>query len=161
MILIYQEDGRPIEGKIEPIANTDFLLIRNSEQYQFDWNRQRFCKVYKLTAIGSEEILGLISLVDISREFRIHVNLIEVSKENIGKSKKIANIAGCLLAFACREAFDRGYEGFVSLVPKTMLISHYINGYGFRKFGRILAITWSDSETLIQKYLSDDIRRNL
>ena len=40
-------------------------------------------------------------------------------------------VGGCLIAFACRESFKRGYEGWVFLVPKTNLIEHYHSNYGF------------------------------
>jgi len=93
------------------------------------------------------------SLIDYPEEYRIHLNLIEVSSSNIGKSKKIENIAGCLIAFACQLAFMRGYAGFVSLQPKTRLISLYQNKYGFRQYGRLLAVEQSSARLLINNYL--------
>jgi len=74
----------------------------------------------------------------------------------IGKFKKYERVAGILIAFACKESFVSGFYGFVSLVPKTKLIKHYIEKYGFKQFGRHLAVEFESSEKLINKYLIDE-----
>ena len=56
------------------------------------------------------------SLVDYPDEYRIHINLIEIGKDNRGKQKEIEHIAGCLIAFACQIAFDKNYFGFVFII---------------------------------------------
>jgi hypothetical protein len=63
---------------------------------------------------------------------------------------------GCLIAWACRLAFIKGYYGFVSLIPKTRLIEHYKNAYGFEQFGRQLAVDAEQSHSLIKKYLKNE-----
>jgi hypothetical protein len=72
---------------------------------------------------------------------------------NKGRTKEIDYIAGCLLAFACELAFERGYFGFVSLQPKTQLIDLYQNRYGFPQYGRLLAVEQASAKQLIDKYL--------
>ena len=52
-------------------------------------------------------------------------------------------------------SLKRGYYGFVSLEPKTMLVDHYQKKYGFRQFGRYLAIEAPVSQELVNKYLLD------
>lgn len=86
-------------------------------------------------------------------EYRVHLNLLEVSTRHQGKNKEIDLIAGCLIAFAAALAIKRGYYGFVSLLPKTELIDHYQDKYGFRQYGRYLGIEGSSSQTLINQYL--------
>ncbi len=81
------------------------------------------------------------------------INLIEVTRSNVGKVKKLDNIAGCLIAYACSIAFKKGYGGFVSLLPKTKLIDLYQNKYGFRQYGRLLAVEFESSKYLVDKYL--------
>ena len=95
------------------------------------------------------------SLIDYPNEIRIHLNLLESRKDQRGKNKKIGNIAGCLIAYACRESFKRGYGGFVSLLPKTELISYYEN-YGFQAVGTVMAISEENSQKLITKYFRDE-----
>ena len=96
------------------------------------------------------------SLIDYPDEYRIHLNLIEVEKRNQGQKKEIENIVGCLIAFACQIAFDRDYLGFVSLQPKTRLVDLYQDRYGFRQYGRLLAVEQQSSMALIDKYLNDE-----
>jgi hypothetical protein len=78
---------------------------------------------------------------------------VESSNDNKGKEKKIDRIAGCLLAFAAKLAFEKGYLGFVSLIPKTELIELYVKKYGFIAYGNQLAIEKQASINLIDKYL--------
>jgi hypothetical protein len=113
-------------------------------------------ELYALWVIPDNEIVGLMALKDVPEELRIEIVLLECSQENVGKTKVYERIAGCLMAFACRLAFIRGYYGFVSLVPKTQLIQHYLKMYGFEQFGRQLALDLDRSKLLIDKYLQDE-----
>ena len=61
-------------------------------------------------------------------------------------------MAGCLLSFAVQIAFEKGYYGFTSLLPKTKLIPLYVEKYGFSHFGNQLAIEGRGAIKLIQKY---------
>jgi hypothetical protein len=132
-------------------------LISESEEFSFDWHEEIENEVFKIyLKDNSDNILGLLSLIDYPEELRIHLNLIEVGKSNIGQTKKIDNIAGCLIAVACKISFDRNYFGFVSLKPKTRLISLYQEKYGFSQYGRLLAVEGGPSNQLIKKYLSDE-----
>lgn len=102
---------------------------------------------------NKENILGVMSLMDISKEWRIHINLIEISAANIGRHKTYDYIAGCLIAFACSLAFEKKYDGFVSLEPKTNLIQHYNEKYGFKTYGAFMAVEAEHAKFLIKKYL--------
>jgi hypothetical protein len=144
------------EAVVLELSDGDFEEVRKSAQFKFDWNTERTYRVYKIvrtTSVNEQGILGLISLFDIPEEFRIHINLLEVSERNKGKNKEVDRIAGCLLAYAVRIAFEKGYSGFTSLVPKTELIPLYVQKYGFIQYGRQLAIEGSSAINLIQKYL--------
>jgi hypothetical protein len=92
----------------------------------------------------------------------IKIELLEVSSENIGSKKKFDRIAGCLIAWACKISFDRGYEGNMFLVPKSNLITHFSSKYGFthmdissitRPFG-FMIVHGRMSETLINEFLN-------
>ena len=124
--------------------------------FQFDWENEIDFEVFKLYSKKSNEIHGLISIARIFEELRIEIRLIELSKVNIGSKRKFSRIAGILIAFACKEAFSNGFYGFVSLIPKTRLIEHYQNKYGFIQFGKHLAVELKSSENLMNKYLSND-----
>lgn len=149
--------GDNLEASIEEVEFTDYKKIEGNENFTFDWLFEERNEVYKIFLPEEDkDILGLISLVDIPEEFRIHINLIEVAKIHVGKQKRLDNIAGCLIAYACSIAFKRGYGGFVSLLPKTKLIDWYQDKYGFRQFGRMLAVQFERSKFLIDKYIGDE-----
>ncbi len=157
MLLKHKNTGELLEANIELLSKSDYTKIEKSTEFTFDWSVEQKYDIYKIYLLDAEDnILGLMSLIDIPREQRIHLNLIEVSKTNRGQQKQIENIAGCLIAFACRLAFARAYDGFVSLQAKTKLITLYQTRYGFRQYGNFLAIDQDDAKTLIKKYLSDE-----
>lgn len=142
---------------IGELTATDIAKIRRNKAFIFDWELEKSTELYKLYLKDDEsQILGLLSLKDYPEELRIHINLIEVIKSQVGKTKTLDHIAGCLIAYACALAFSRGYEGFVSLQPKTRLIDLYQNKYGFRQYGRLLAVEYEISKQLIDKYIGDE-----
>ena len=122
MNLIDLSSGKKLDGKIERLSQSEIHRLSKDPRFGYDWSLETKNEVYSIKVKGKDETLGLISLSDIASELRIHINLIESSRENQGKGKRFDNIPGCLIAFACRMAFERGYEGFVSLLPKTLLI---------------------------------------
>jgi len=69
-------------------------------------------------------------------ELRIEIKLLASSKENTGAAKIYEGIAGCLIAFACRESLSKyGDMACVSLVPMTYLKEHYIQKYNMGNAG--------------------------
>jgi hypothetical protein len=157
MELKHSPSGESLEAAISEVASKDYGAIKKDSNFSFDWGTEKEYEVYKIYLLSDEKtILGLMSLIDIPEEYRIHLNLLEVSKPHQGKGKTIDFIAGCLIAFAAELAIKRGYYGFVSLEPKTLLINHYQSNYGFSQYGRYLGLEGSASQTLINKYLGDE-----
>lgn len=129
------ESGEEIAVLIEAFSETDFKDIRkNRKQFpHFNWNKYKDREVYKLHIKNDTAILGAMCITQHSAEDgydAIEIDLLEVSAENVGADKKHENIAGCLIAFACKESFKRGHDGCVFLSPKTNLIHHYASKYG-------------------------------
>ncbi len=149
--------GRALASAIEEVSKSDHRWIASSLDFRFDWEQERGNEVYKISLLNEKyEVLGLISLIDVPNEYRIHLNVIETSDRHRGRKKTIENIAGCLIAFSCKLAFERQYDGFVSLQPKTKLNDYYQGEYGFRQYGRLLAVEQELSRKLILEYLSDE-----
>ncbi len=157
--------GEALEAVIESMTNKDFKAIKKSRDRfnKFDWSEYQGEEVYKLRLKSDDTILGLMCLIDHEDEATnaIEIELLEVSEENIGLKKKLENIGGCLIAFACREAFKRGHDGVVFLTPKTQLLKHYSLKYGFhhmplRTVQRpegLMILYEEGSRKLIKKYL--------
>ena len=83
---------------------------------------------------------------------------LEVAPHNVGqKNKRYDHVAGCLIAFACRESFKipGDYKGFLTFVSKTDLIRWYIEKYGAElALGQRMFIDWEQGEKLIEMYLN-------
>lgn len=135
MVLEDTSSGEKFEAIIEPMTPNDFKAIKKDKVRfdSFNWNVYKNKEVYKLRLTTDETILGLMCLVDHPGEGinAIEIELLEVGADNRRGKKKLTHIAGCLIAFACRESFKRGYEGWVFLVPKSYLLEHYPAKYGF------------------------------
>lgn len=61
------------------------------------------------------------------------MSVLEIAPHNVGqKNKKYDYVAGCLIAFACRESFklESAYKGFLTFMSKTSLIKWYSEKYG-------------------------------
>lgn len=119
--------GERIEVVIEPISSKDLKVINKDSNFSFEWSKYKDKEVYKLLILQEDKIQGLMCIIDHVDELTnaIEIELLEVGDENVGKKKKLDRIAGTLIAFACRESFKRGHEGYIFLTPKTKLIDHY------------------------------------
>ncbi len=156
MKVLHHKTGNLHEAVIELVEDEDWEIIEQSNDFIFNWKKEKNRIVHKIRLKIEAKILGLISIEDIPREYRIHIHLIENSNSNKGKNKEHDYIAGCLLAHTCELAFDKEYDGFVSLEPKTKLIPLYKEKYGFREMGKYLYTELSNSEELIKKYLENE-----
>ncbi|HEY0273722.1 MAG TPA: hypothetical protein VGC22_11095 [Chitinophaga sp.] len=165
MELQHVKTGEKHQAIVEKVIEEDFKYIKKNKASfnSFNWNQFKDQEIYKLRLADSQDILGLMCLIDFPPEDgmnALEINLLEVSSENRGKDKVWAGIAGCLIAFACRESFRRGYEGWVFLIPKSGLIEHYTKAYGFshvplatisRPAG-FMELETERARTLIKKY---------
>ncbi len=151
MVIFEKANGEEHKVKIEPLADKDYKKITKS-RYFFDWKTEKENQVFKITLAGSDEILGLVSLIE-HNDKRIQVNLLAVSKENRGKKKIYKGIAGNLIAWACREAVKQfGEDACVSLIPKTKLVKHYMREYGMIEAGQSLFLSDEPLLMILEKY---------
>lgn len=92
-----------------------------------------------------------------SQDGMLIMDLVEVAPQNIGqKSKRYRYVAGCLIAFACRESFklDSKYKGFLTFESKTKLIDWYMENYYAKiAMGQKMFIEPEYGEKLIELYL--------
>lgn len=155
MNIIEISSGKKYQIEITQVEDIDFRFIRKN-RFFFNWKTEREYEVYKLQIVGTNEILGLISLVRIPQEWRVHIRLLTVSKENQGKNKRYEKIAGNLLTFAAKLALsDYSELACVSLRPKSQIAKHYIEKYNMRLTGMTLSIQIPEILDLIKYYDND------
>jgi len=131
------------------IKKADWLL---------DWHlelKEKNRDIYKLTTLHNPTVIyGLISISD--NHDHIFMNLIENAKFNKGEKKLYKGVAGNLVAFACKTAFEKNYDGVVAFVAKTQLIEHYKLTLGAKTFAvNRMFIDTRESFSLVKQYFKD------
>ena len=138
--------------QITLVNESDFKAI-TKKRYFFDWKLETKFELYKLSIVGENDILGLISFENIPDELRFHIRLLTVSKENVGEIKMYENIASNLITFVSKLAVKEYAEfACVSLKPKGSIAQHYINKYGMQITGATLSVEILEIMNLINKY---------
>jgi hypothetical protein len=147
--------GDSFETEVSPVSKEELRPIKKGNGWLFDWKyefEQADRKVYKLTILGNPKIIqGLISISDYKDHFYMH--LIESAPFNKGKSKLYVGVPGNLVAFICKESWDKGYEGIISFLSKTRLVEHYERMLGAVHVGGHKMIVFPEQALkLIKKY---------
>lgn len=110
--------------KMEPLLKRQI----KKKDWVFDWKKELSDpekEVYKLTTVQNPAVIqGLVSMED--KKDHIFMHLIESARFNRGKHKLYLGVPANLVAFVCKQSFDKGYDGFVAFFAKTKLIEHYI-----------------------------------
>ena len=118
--------GDTFDTEIYPLTTKQLSEIKK-EDWLFDWKREirhHDRNVYKLVIFKNEKIIqGLLSISE--EKDHIYMHLIENARFNKGKHKLYEGVPGNLVAFACKQSFEKGYSGYVSFDAKTSLIKHY------------------------------------
>ena len=149
------ENGEKCKIAIDEVVKSDFKTI-TKKKYFFDWSIEKANELYKLMIEGNPKILGLISLERIPEELRVHIRLLSVSRENMGKAKKYEYVAANLLTFASKIAVTEFAEfACVSLRPKAQIAQHYKDKYGMNLTGATLSLELNGILNLINKYDND------
>ena len=155
MKIIDTSTGEKHSVDILPVEIDEFKTLRKG-RYFFDWRIEKNQEVYKLQIIGSSDILGLVSIERIPQEWRIHIRLLTVSKENKGNEKKYDKIPGNLIAYVAKIAIrEFGELACVSLRPKSQIAQHYIDKYNMNITGMTLSIEVPEIIDLINLYDND------
>ena len=147
--------GDSFQTEILQIATEDMKGVIKKVGWKFDWKSEAKLddrQVYKLTIEGNRNVIqGLISISDYNDHIFMH--LIESAPFNYGKPKLYEGVPGNMVAFACKESWNRGYEGFVAFVSKTKLIAHYEKTLGAHHIGgQRMAIGTEAAAALIDQY---------
>ncbi len=144
--------GRIYPIEIIPVEKADYKFLIKS-RYFFNWKNEQNQEVYKLVIEGEGTILGLVSLERIPSEWRIHIRLLSVSKENKGREKKFEKIVGNLITYVAKIAVaEYGELACISLKPKTTIAQHYIEQYKMNVTGVTLSLEVPEILDLINEY---------
>ena len=150
-------NGELVKSEIVPIDKKTIPLKKDG--WNFNWrqlSKENKGQAYILKTLNSpDQVEGALLL---KHEYDMLImDVLELAPHNIGqKNKRYDYVAGCLIAFACRESFKivGNYKGFLTFVSKTNLIEWYEKKYGAElALGQRMFIDWENGEKLIEKYL--------
>ncbi len=84
------------------------------------------------------------------------MHLLESAPHNWGQGKQHVGVAGNLVAFACKNSFDLGFDGHIAFTAKTRLIKHYIDTLDAEIiYGRRLGIFTPAAKKLVNSYFKN------
>jgi len=147
------------QTEILPVTTGDIKGVTKKAGWKFNWKAEAKLadrKVYKLTIEGNLTIIqGLLSISDYDDHVFMH--LIESAPFNFGKPKLYEGVPGNLVAYACKESVEKGYEGFVAFVSKSKLMRHYEDTLGAHFIGgQRMAIGREAAAKLINQYFKSN-----
>lgn len=157
MYLFDNQTNSLVEVEIVLGSSKNMPLKKNG--WHFAWRtiikrKQTDTYVLRLKSNPSS-IQGVLHLKE--QEGMLIMDLVEIAPHNIGRKNKRYNyVAGCLIAYACRESFkvQSNYKGFLTFESKTRLIDWYKDNYYAQiAMGQKMFIEPSDGEKLINTYL--------
>ena len=112
------------------------------------------CSRFLFAKTNSSKVFGLLSLID--QKDHIYVSLVENAPYNIGVNKVYEGVAGNLFAFACKVAFEQGYERYISFRAKTELAEHYTKSLGARRINaQLMYVDTAESAILVNRYFKN------
>lgn len=134
-------------------------LPLKKDGWKFDWNKlikEKNSETYVLRLKDSTKSIEGILQLKIENGMLI-MDVIEIAPHNFGSSsKRFDFVAGCLIAFGCRQSFGLigPYKGFLTFTSKTNLIEWYKSKYGATQaLGQRMFIDDINGLKLIEKYL--------
>jgi predicted dithiol-disulfide oxidoreductase (DUF899 family) len=147
--------GDSFSTDVSCFTKADLKQVSKKNGWNFNWAselRDNTKEVYKLTITNNPNIIqGLISFT--IKEDHIYMDLLESAPFNLGRNKLYEGVPGNLVAYACKVAFQRGFDGFLSFTAKTKLIEHYEKSLGAYHFeNHLMIIQTSAAQKLIDKY---------
>jgi len=147
--------GDNFQTVVSVLDNHDLKSVTKRNGWLFNWKSEFKLPdrdVYKLTIEGNPEVIqGLISITE--RKDHVYMHLIESAPFNLGQNKVYLGVPGNLVAFTCRLAFHRGFEGYVSFTSKSQLIEHYRKTLrAINIGGNLMVINTGSALRLIDKY---------
>lgn len=155
MKIISTTENIAIECQIVLISKD--MVPKKKDGWSFNWLkvfREKPTTIFVLKEKHSQKVHGVIQLV--RNDGMLIMELIELAPFNIGSQKEYENVAGCLIAFGCRESLklNNAYQGYLTFFSKSSLVELYkTKYYATQTIGTRMYIDPLSGIMLIDKYL--------
>jgi hypothetical protein len=159
------ETKSEIDSKIFLISKAENKLPTINDGWRFNFSKhskRKDFETYILTADRTPEIIEGCLIINTKNKYQIYMAFLEVAPHNRGKEKRHDWVAGCLIAFACRQSFIKGREGYLAFdvmeekdEDTLKLMNLYSQKYNAVRLdaSTTMIIVPQGSEKLINEYL--------
>ncbi len=163
--IIEVETKSSIKSQIYLVTKNKSKLPSMHEGWRFNFSKHSKVKDYKtyiLTTNKTPEIIEGCLIINTNSPNQVYMAFVEVAPHNKGDEKKYDRVAGCLIAFACRQSFINDKEGYLAFdvleekkENETKLMKLYHQKYNAVKLGNstTMIILPEGSEKLINEFL--------
>ncbi len=159
-------DSRAIDAQI--IQPSGFMLPSITDGWRFNFkkhSKKSSFQTYILVCDETPKIIEGCLTFQLRNRVEPYMAYIEIAPHNKGKTKRNDNVAGCLIAYACRLSFLHGKEHFKgwltfdvmeeSKQDEIKLMAIYCQKYGALKWqDTTMVISPEVGEKLIAKFLN-------
>lgn len=154
-----------IKSKISLVTKNKAKLPSIIDGWRFNFSKhsqKKDYETYTLTTLGTPEVIEGCLIINTKAPSEVYMAFVEVAPHNRGIAKVYDKVAGCLIAFACRQSFITDKEGYLAFdvleekkEDETKLMNIYSQKYSALRIERstTMIILPEGSEKLINEFL--------
>lgn len=163
--IIEVETKSKIKSQIYLVTKNKSKLPSINEGWRFNFSKHSKGKDYKtyiLTTDNTPETIEGCLIINTKSPHQVYMAFVEVAPHNKGDEKKYDRVAGCLIAFACKQSFINDKEGYLAFdvleekkENETKLMKLYSKKYNAVRLDNstTMIILPEGSEKLINEFL--------
>lgn len=106
-----------VKSQIYLVTKNKSKLPSLNDGWRFNFgkhSKRKDFETYILTTDISPEIIEGCLIINTKSPHQVYMAFFEVAPHNKGNRKRYERVAGCLIAFACRQSFINGQEGYLA-----------------------------------------------
>lgn len=154
-----------IKSEISIVTKNKATLPSITDGWRFNFNkhsRGKDYETYTLTTLKTPEIIEGCLIINTKSTSEVYIAFVEIAPHNRGNGKRYDKVAGCLIAFACRQSFIKDKEGYLAFdvleerkEDEIKLMEMYSQKYHALRLDNstTMIILPEGSEILINEYL--------
>lgn len=163
------KDNKVVDAEIVKGSKLDLPDIHKGWRFDFSkYSKKNNTFTYGLIIKSDPTTIQGCLIYKMRDKIEPYMAYIEIAPQNKGKEKEFENVAGCLIAYACRLSFILGegdYKGWLAFdvleekeEDRIKLMTLYSKKYKAYKFGETtMLIKPEDGEKLIEKFLDNNL----
>jgi hypothetical protein len=154
-----------VEARIIRVSKNKSKLPSITDGWRFNFNKhskQPEFETYILITNDAPEIIEGCLIINTKTEYQVYMAFVEIAPHNKAEHKKHDRVAGCLIAFACKQSFINDKEGYLAFdvieekkEDEKKLMQLYSRKYKALRLDNstTMIITPEGSKTLINEFL--------